>query len=119
MRLRTAYMLGPPSVIHKHDLISFSPQPCRVEPGIVSLLQVDVMEMKAFQVALVVKNAPAQAGDVRDSGLIPGSGRSPGGGHGNPLHYSYLEDPMDRRAWRATVCGVAKSQKLLSNAHPC
>ena len=49
-------------------------------------------------------------GDVRYTGLIPGSGRSPGGGHGNPLQYSCLENPMDRRAWRATIHGVAKSQ---------
>ena len=46
--------------------------------------------------ALVVKNLPANAGDIRDMGLIPGSGRSPGGGHGNPLQYSCLEDHMDR-----------------------
>ena len=45
---------------------------------------------------LVVKNPPANAGDVRDAGLIPGSGRSPGGGHGNPLQYSCLENSMDR-----------------------
>ena len=48
--------------------------------------------------ALMVKNPPANAGDRRDSGLIPGWGRSPGGGHGNPLQYSYLENPMDRGA---------------------
>ena len=47
----------------------------------------------------VLKNLPASAGDVRDMGLIPGSGRSPGGGHGNPLQYSCLENPMDRGAW--------------------
>ena len=47
---------------------------------------------------LVVKNPPADAGDVRDSGSIPGWGRSPGGGNGNPLQYSCLENPMDRRA---------------------
>ena len=49
------------------------------------------------------------AGDVRDIGSIPGSGRFPGGGHGNPLQYSYLENPIGRGAWRATVHGVAKS----------
>ena len=48
-----------------------------------------------FQVALAVKNLPANAGDIRDVGLIPGLGRSPGGGHGNPLQYSFLENPMD------------------------
>ena len=52
-------------------------------------------------VALVVKNSPANAGVVRDLGSIPGSRRSPGGGHGNPLQYSCLEDPMDRGAWRS------------------
>ena len=62
---------------------------------------------------LVVKNLPANAGDVRDVGLIPGWGRSPGGGHGNPLHYSCMENPMDREAWRATVHRVAKSQTRL------
>jgi len=66
-------------------------------------------------VALVVKNLPANAGDIRDSGSIPESGRSPGGGHGNPLQYSCLENPMERGAWWATVHGVAKSQKQLSN----
>jgi len=64
-------------------------------------------------VALVVKNPPASAGDARDIDLIPGSGRSPGGGHGNPLQYSCLENPMDRGAWQATVHGVAKSQTRL------
>ena len=52
---------------------------------------------------LVVKNAPASAGDVIDMGSISGLGRSPGGGHGNPLQYSCLENPMDRGAWRARV----------------
>ena len=51
------------------------------------------------QLTLVVKNPPANAGDVRDAGLIPGSGRAPGGGHGKPLQYSCLENPMDRGAW--------------------
>ena len=63
----------------------------------------------ASQVALEVKNFPTSAGDVRDMGSIPGSGRSPGGGHGNLLQYSCLENPMDREAWQATVHGVAKS----------
>ena len=56
---------------------------------------------------LVVKDLPANAGDVRDSSLIPGSGRSPRARQGNPLQYSCLEDPMDRGAWRATVHRVA------------
>ena len=62
------------------------------------------------QVALVVKNPPVNAGDMRDIGLIPGSGRLPGGGYCNPLQYSCLENPMDQGAWRATVYRVAKSQ---------
>ena len=55
------------------------------------------------QEALVVKNLSADAGDVRDTGSIPGWGRSPGGEHGNPLQYSCLENPRDREAWWATV----------------
>ena len=54
-------------------------------------------------VALVVKNPPAKAGDLRDVGSIPESGRSSGGGHGNPLQDSYLENPTDRETWWATV----------------
>ena len=61
------------------------------------------------QVALVVKNLPANAGDIRDTGSIPGLGRSPGGGHGRPLQYSCLENPMDRGAWQATVDRVTES----------
>ena len=60
--------------------------------------------------ALVVKNLPANAGHIRDVGWIPGLGRSPGGGHGNPLQYSCLENPMDRGAWWAAVHGAAKNQ---------
>jgi len=64
-------------------------------------------------VALVVKNPPANAGDLRDASLIPGLGRSPGGGHGDPFQYSCLENPMDRGAWRAAVHRVARSQTQL------
>ena len=56
----------------------------------------------------MVKNLPAHAGDTGDVGLIPGSGRSPGGGDGSPLQYSCLENSMDRGAWQATVHGVAE-----------
>ena len=63
----------------------------------------------ASQVDLMVKNLPDNAWDIRDIGSIPGSGRSPGGGHGNPLQYSCLESPMDRGAWRFTIHGTAKS----------
>ena len=59
------------------------------------------------QVVLAVENLPANARDIRDAGLILGSGRSPGGGHGNPFQYSCLENPMDRGAWQATVHSVA------------
>ena len=58
----------------------------------------------------MVKNLSANAGDTRDLGSIPGSGRSPGGGYDNPLQYSCLENPMNRRAGLAGVHGVAKSQ---------
>ena len=57
----------------------------------------------------MVRSLPVDAGDIRDSGLIPGSRRSPGGGHGNPLQYSCLENLMDRGAWQATVHRVAES----------
>ena len=56
----------------------------------------------------VVNNPPANAGDIRDSGSIPGRGRSSGGGHGNPLQYSCLENPVDRGDWRTAVHGVAE-----------
>ena len=69
--------------------------------------QIDI-HIWASQVVLVVKNPPANAGDFRDAGLIPGWERSPGGGHGNPLQYSCLENPVDRRAWQTTVLGVAE-----------
>ena len=58
----------------------------------------------------MVKNPPADGEDLRDTGSIPGLGRSPGGGQGNPLPYSCLENPMDRGAWQATAHGVVKSQ---------
>ena len=64
----------------------------------------------ASQMALVVKKLPANAEEIGDLGSIPGLGRSPGGGHGNPLRYSCLENPMDRGAQWATVHSVTKSQ---------
>ena len=67
----------------------------------------------ASQVALVVKNSPTKTGDITDTGLIPESGRSPGGWDGNPLKYSCLENPMDRGAWQAAVHDVAKSRTQL------
>ena len=68
----------------------------------------------SFSGNTVVKNLPANAGDARDTGLIPGLRRSPGVGNGNPLQYSCLGNPMNRGAWWATVHGVAKSQTRLS-----
>ena len=62
-----------------------------------------------FPGGAVVKNPPANVGNIRDGDLIPGSGSSPGGGQGSPLQHSYLENPMDRGAWQATVHKVAKS----------
>ena len=70
---------------------------------------------RASQVALVVKNPPANAGDVEASGLIPGLGRSPGEGNGNPLQYSCLENPMDRGTRQATVHRITKGWTRLSN----
>ena len=68
----------------------------------------------------MAKNSPANAADIRDVGSIPGSGRLPGGGHGNILQYSCLESPMDRGAWRATVHEVTKSGTRLEylGTHP-
>ena len=69
--------------------------------------------------ALVIKNPPANARDVRDAGSIPGLGRSTGQGHGNPLQYSCLENPMDREAWWATVNGVTRvGHKLVTKPPP-
>ena len=73
------------------------------------LKQVDLC-IRASQVALVVKNLSANAGDIRDSSSIPGLGRSPRGGHSNPLRYSCLENPIAREAWWAVVHRVAKSR---------
>ena len=64
------------------------------------------MQLYASQVALVIKNPPANAGDRRDMSSIPGSGRSPEEGHSNPLQYSCLENPMDRGAWWAIIHGL-------------
>ena len=70
------------------------------------LIWLGLKEMGASQVAPVVKNLPANAGDVRDEGSISGSERSPGAENGNPLQYACLENPTDRGAWQATVHGV-------------
>ena len=70
-------------------------------------------ELHSPQMALVVKHPPANSGDIRDTGLIPGSRRFPGGGHSNPLQYSCLKNPMNREAWQAIVHRVAKSQTCM------
>ena len=62
----------------------------------------------------MIKNSPAKVGGTGNTGLIPGLGRSPGGGNGNPLQFSFLENPMDRGTWQTTVNGVAKSWTQLS-----
>ena len=67
---------------------------------------------------LAVKNPPASMGDVRDVGPIPRLGRFPGGGHGNPLQYSFLENLMDRAAWQAIVCGVTRVGHDLATKPP-
>ena len=66
-----------------------------------------------FQVVLVVKNPLANAGDIRHVGSIPELGRSPQGGHGNLLQYSWLENPLDRGAWWSVIHAVAKSRTHL------
>ena len=71
---------------------------------------IDNMITGVFPCGAVVNNPPANAGNTRDLGLIPQSGRFPGGGNGNTLQYSCLENFMGRRAWRATVHGVIKSR---------
>ena len=74
-----------------------------------SFLWLSNIPLWVSQVALVVENPSANAGDIRNQGSIPRLGRSPGGEHGNPLQYCCLENPMDKAAWQATVHRVAKS----------
>ena len=68
----------------------------------------DVACTWASRAVLVVKNPPASSGDIGNTGSVPGSGRCPGGGHGNPLQYSCLESPRDRGTWQPTVRGVTR-----------
>ena len=75
-----------------------------------SLISITIYNRRVSQVALVVKHPPANAGDIRNMGSIPGSGKTPRGGHGNPLQYSCLENPMDRGTWQAVVHRITKSQ---------
>ena len=65
----------------------------------------------------MVKNPPVNAGDIKDLGSIPGWGRSLGGGHGNPFQYSYLENPMDRGVWSATVHRISESELTEATDH--
>ena len=78
-------------------------------------LYINLPSFLGFPSGLVVKNLPVNSGAAGDLSSIPGLGRSPGKGNGNPLQCSCLENPMDRGAWRATVYGVAKSRTRLSN----
>ena len=94
-------------------------QPCLMFKWEKRVWGIDSNPTWASQVALLVKNLPANAGYARDVGSIPGSGRFPGGGNGNPLQYSCLENSLYRGAWWATVLGVAKGQTQLSNWAHC
>ena len=89
---------------------------CGLECGALDFCSYEVV-WGASQVVLVVKNPPATVGDIRDSGSIPGSGRSPGRGQGNPLQYSCLKNPMDRGDWRALVHRVTQRQTRLKRTH--
>ena len=80
---------------------------------ITSLIRASYMDVWASQVTLVVKNPPADAGDIRGAGSIPVLGRSPRGRHSNPLQYSCLQNPMDRGVWQAAVCRVTQSRTQL------
>ena len=98
-----------PSAIHQHESVIGMEFIVKILPLIKSMVNF----IRASQVVLVVENPPASVGDLRDAGSVPGLGRSPEGGYGNPLQYSCLVNPMDRGAWRATVHRVTKSQTLL------
>jgi len=103
-----------PLLYHRYILLllsmcSFQTLDTPVLPILSHLNHSRCLPLRASQVMLVLKNLPANAGDIRDAGSIPGSERSPGGGHGNPLQYSCLKNPLDRGSWRAIVLGVAKS----------
>ena len=89
-----------------YKILSISSPICQDRPGALSPFQ-------RCPGGNVVKSPPANAGDVRDTGLVPRLGRSPGGGLGNPIQYSCPETPMDRGAWRDTVHRVSKSQARL------
>ena len=92
--------------ILKHKSVYFTNAP---------ILITTYRRLGVFPGGIVVKNLPANAGDKWDLGLIPGSRRTPGGGNGNPLLYSCLENPMERGAWWVVIHGVAKSWTWLSD----
>ena len=106
----------PHLLLRKGNQVSWGSFPSAVPS---SFLAPETPPSVPLEMALVVKNSPANARDIRDVGSIPGSGRSPGEGHGNPLQYSCLQNPMDRGTWGATVHGVTKSRTWLKwlNAH--
>ena len=93
-------------VEEKHNTDPNSPPP----PALMNSSSLVSWDLQGFQGGSVVKNSPANVGDARDTGFIPGSEKIPGEGNGNPLQYSCLENPTDRGAWGATVHGVAKRQ---------
>ena len=89
-----------PLLLHGHRVPRWAP--CVIQ-------QLSMLTYWLLQMVLVVKNLPTNTGDVGDTDFIPGLGRCPGGGHGNPLRYSSLENPMDPGAWWATVHGLPRA----------
>ena len=96
----------------KKNELSLTKSPWISQRNDVRLL--DFPEARGFPAGSVVENPPVSAGDTGDVGSVPGWGRSPGEGNGNPLQHSCLENPIDGGAWWATVCGVANSWTWLS-----
>ena len=96
-----------------HDPFGWQDHKPELELNVLSVLFDVYTKQGASHVALMIKNLSANAGDIGDAILIPGLRRLPGGGHGNPLQHSCLEDPMKRGAWQATVHQVTKSQTWL------
>ena len=86
-----------------------------MKAGILPVLFAPISQARASWVTLVLKNPPANAGNTRDVGSIPGSGRSPGEGNDNPIQYPCLENPMGRGAWWATAHRATKSWTRLNN----
>ena len=117
-QLTPAFFLAPGVPVEEPalhlPLYTFSTRPLEISRHL-------VLSPRTSQVALVVKNLPAdaRAGDIRDAGSVPVWGRPPGEGNGNPLRYSCLGNPTDRGAWWATVHGVAQSHSLLKRQHAC